>query len=369
MARRSARKDRIWADKKRSVPIRSFRADLRAIFPRAIFSAYLRTMFLNVSGIGKKLADKWVLKDINFSQERFRKIAIAGETGSGKSTLLKIIAGLEHPDAGIAFFEGKKIISPLDTLIPGHPGIAYLSQHFELRNNYRVEELLEYANQLSDAEANTLFAVCRIDHLLKRKVDQLSGGEKQRIALARLLVGSPKLLLLDEPFSNMDPVHKDILKSVLHAIGERLQITCILTSHDPLDTLSWADEIIVMKAGKIIQQNIPSAIYYHPSNEYVAGLFGSYNLLSAAQMKMVEGAEHLVSDGKKTFIRPEQLIITASDTSRTIIREENFQGMFTLLEIADGSTTILVKTTGKQFKKGAQVEIRPAQEYQFHQLP
>jgi ABC-type sugar transport system ATPase subunit len=326
-------------------------------------------MFLKISGIGKKQSDQWVLKNINFSQERSRKIAVAGETGSGKSTLLKIIAGLVHPDAGMAFFEDKKITGPLDTLIPGHPGIAYLSQHFELRNNYRVEELLEYANQLSDAEAATLFAVCRIDHLLKRKVDQLSGGEKQRIALARLLVGSPKLLLLDEPFSNMDPIHKNMLKSVLHAIAEQLQITCILTSHDPMDTLSWADEIIVMKSGHIVQHGIPKEIYYHPADEYAAGLFGSYNLLPAEQMKLVHQAEQFTGGKLRTFIRPEQIEVAPAHSSPNIVRGQNFWGMFTLLEVSAGEGSLLVKTTGDRFKTGDQVELGLAPGYEFHQLP
>jgi iron(III) transport system ATP-binding protein len=98
-----------------------------------------------------------------------------------------------------------------------------------------------------------------------------------------LLIKSPEMLILDEPFSNLDPIHTDILKAVLEDITERLQITCMLTSHDPHDTLSWADEIIVMKEGKIIQQGTPETIYQQPVNEYVAGMFGRYNLLNPKQ--------------------------------------------------------------------------------------
>lgn len=301
-----------------------------------------------------------VLTGIDFIQQRFQKIAIAGETGSGKSTLLKIIAGLEQPDTGKILFEGKKVTGPLDTLIPGHPGIAYLSQHFELRSNYRVEELLEYANQLSEPEAQKLFAVCRISHLLKRKVEQVSGGEKQRIALARLLVGSPKLLLLDEPFSNLDPGHKRMLTSVLKDIGERLQITCILTSHDPMDTLSWAGEILVMQNGRIIQKGSPLEIYYHPSNEYIAGLFGSYNLIDTNEAFLFPGMEKKNLGIPPYFIRPEQFTINLSPQENTVkgkVEDTSFWGSFFEITVRIGEKKIIVKSADNGFTKGDDIYI------------
>ncbi|HEY0610611.1 MAG TPA: ATP-binding cassette domain-containing protein, partial [Chitinophaga sp.] len=159
---------------------------------------------LNVSAISKQQDGAFILKDISFEQRRFQHIAIAGETGSGKSTLLKVIGGLAQPDSGQVTFEGGRVKGPNEVLIPGHPGVAYLSQYFELRHNYWVEEILSYANKLTDEEAQNIYEICQIDHLFRRRTDQLSGGEKQRIALARLLTTSPRLLLLDEPFSNLD---------------------------------------------------------------------------------------------------------------------------------------------------------------------
>ena len=145
-----------------------------------------------------------MVDDISFSQKAFQKIAIAGETGSGKSSMLKMIAGLLQPDQGMIYFNDKHVLGPDFKLIPGHPDIAYLSQHFELRNSYRVEELLSYANKLSEEMANAIFEVCMISHLVKRRTDQLSGGERQRIAIARALIRTPKLLLLDEATSALD---------------------------------------------------------------------------------------------------------------------------------------------------------------------
>jgi ABC-type sugar transport system ATPase subunit len=266
---------------------------------------------LDVSGIRKWEGEQEVLKGVSFTQKEFQKIAIVGESGSGKSTLLKIIAGLTQLDAGEVLFENERVKGPLERLLPGQPGIAYLSQHFELRNHYRMEEILSYANTLTDEEADTLYEVCGIHHLLKRKNDQLSGGEKQRIALARLLITVPRLLILDEPFSNLDPSHKNTLKSVIHEIGEKLKITCLLVSHDPMDTLAWAEEIIIMKDGNILQQGSPEQVYRQPVNEYAAGLFGSYNLITPAGAKDFAGVKGVSTKGKSMYIRPERFKIVA----------------------------------------------------------
>ena len=221
------------------------------------------------------------LQNISFTLGKNQRLAIAGETGSGKSTLLKMIAGLATIPAGphnVVFFEGIRVSGPLERLIPGQPGIAYLSQHFELWHNYRVAEVLEYNNDLEPADAQQLFQLCHIDHLLGRRTDQLSGGERQRIALARLLVRPPRLLLLDEPFSNLDMIHKRTLKQVIQNIAQRFDIALILVSHDPYDTLTWADKLLVLKDGRIVQQGSPREVYANPADEYVAGLLGDYTL-------------------------------------------------------------------------------------------
>jgi iron(III) transport system ATP-binding protein len=309
---------------------------------------------LTVSGISKKDERGFELKNIGFTQQKFQKIAIAGETGSGKSTLLKIIAGLAEADAGQVLFEQKKILGPADKLIPGHPGIVYLSQHFELPNNLRVEQVLEYANLLSDEAATALYEVCQISHLLKRRTNQLSGGEKQRIALAKLLISSPRLLLLDEPFSNTDMVHKKLLKSIIRDIGAKLKITCIMVSHDPLDTLSWADEILVMKDGQVIQQGTPQQIYKQPASEYIAGLFGTYNLLSHSVAKIFTDSLASGKHSKKLFIRPEDIILsmTAGEGVEATVKEILFYGSYYETEVLIGKNKITVRTPGSTLSKG-----------------
>ncbi|HRN54941.1 MAG TPA: ABC transporter ATP-binding protein [Agriterribacter sp.] len=303
---------------------------------------------LEVSAISKRKGNELIVRDIDFTQQHWQKIAIAGASGSGKSTLLKIIAGLIQADAGEVWFENKKVKGPHEKLIAGHPEIAYLSQQFELRNNYRVEEVLDYASTLLPGQAGALYEICRISHLLKRRTDELSGGEQQRIALARLLTASPKLLLLDEPFSNLDLIHKNILKSVIKDIGERLNITCTLVSHDPGDTLPWADEIFIMKEGQIIQKGSPTEIYRHPVSEYAAALFGKFNMLSHQQAKVLFGLAVAGKDEKNMIIRPEYFKIV-EEGQRSLKGKVNavyFFGSYYETEIMLSENKITVKTEG-----------------------
>lgn len=305
--------------------------------------------FLRVSAIEKKEENNYVLKNISFEQLPLQNIAIAGTTGSGKTTLLKIIGGLVQPTSGEVLFEGERVKGPDEKLLPGHPKIGYLSQHFELRNHYRVKEILEMSNQFPEHDAQLIYEVCRIDHLLNRWTHQLSGGEKQRIALAKTLVSSPKLLLLDEPYSNLDAIHKNVLKSVINDIDEHLKITAVLVSHDPADVLSWADEIIVLKQGSILQKGTPEEIYRKPVDDYAAALFGKFNLLSKdlAQLFGITTTEN-----GYFFARPEDFQI-ADETPAAIeavINKVNFLGSFYQVELSVKGNTITINTNRKYNK-------------------
>jgi ABC-type glutathione transport system ATPase component len=317
-------------------------------------------ILLKVASVSRLTDGALVLQDISFSQRRLQKIAIAGETGSGKTTLLKIIAGLAQADGGEVLFENEKVNGPDDQLVPGHPAIAFLSQHFELPKFLRVEQVLTYANILSDQQANRIFEVCQIDHLTKRKTDQLSGGEKQRIAIARLLISVPKLLLLDEPFSHLDMVHKSTLKVVINDICKKLKITCILVSHDPQDTLAWADKIIVMKDGKIVQKGTPEEIYFCPVNEYAAGLFGNYTLLEPALRKMFSNGKKIDSkDKRKMIVRPEGFRITTKSTRsvRGKVTDVRFLGSHYEIEVECKKNIVTAKATSGDLSEGDTVHV------------
>ncbi|RXK58921.1 ABC transporter ATP-binding protein [Lacibacter luteus] len=308
---------------------------------------------LEVRNVFKKEGETDAVNGISFVQKPFEKIGIAGETGSGKTTLLKMIAGFVQPDAGEMYFKGQKVLGPFDQLIPGHPGIGYLSQHFELRNNYWVNDFLEMANKLSEEEASRIFSVCEIDHLLRRRTHQLSGGEKQRIALARLLITSPSLLILDEPFSNLDVMHKATMKRVVEEAGKQFNTSFILVSHDPADLLSWADTIFLMQAGKIIQQGSAAEVYLNPVNEYAAGLLGEYSSVDAALFKKE-------SDRSELLLRPHQLQLTTKtdDAVEAIVEMVNYRGSHSVLQLAVNKERLFLVQVGISVQKGDTVYVK-----------
>lgn len=308
--------------------------------------------FLSVNKVSKKLGKSFVVKDITFEQRLQQRIAIAGETGSGKSTLLKMIAGLIQVDKGEIQYENEKVKGPEERLIPGHEQIAYLSQLIELQKSLRVEQVLDYANVLSDKQASKIFKLCKINHLLKRRTDELSGGERQRIALARELIRQPRLLLLDEPFSNLDMIHKTILQTVIEDVTTALNINCILVSHDPNDTLSWADILLVMRKGKLVQQGTAASIYAKPIDEYVAGLFGKYMPLKPSQVKALGGGRR----AKTYYARPEEFIVSTKKggIKARVLRTVYYGGYNELGLIAQGFK-YAVCIPDKKYEAGTEV--------------
>jgi iron(III) transport system ATP-binding protein len=230
---------------------------------------------LVVAHVLKVEQERTVLMELDFSMQQGEKIGLMGETGSGKTTLLKIIAGLLQPTSGNVYFQQSRVKGPDEVLLPGHPKIGYLSQHFELLNNYFVHEILDMHAKIDEAEALHIYHLCKIDHLLKRRTNELSGGERQRIALAKTLIGNPSLLLLDEPFSNLDGINKEIIHGVVDQLFHEKNLSCIMVSHHPNEILPWADRLMILKEGAVVQFDQPGTIQQKPLNTYIATIIGS----------------------------------------------------------------------------------------------
>lgn len=271
-----------------------------------------------------------------------------------------------QPDAGSIELNSTIIKGPLEQLIPGNKGIAYLSQHFELRNNYVVKDLLDVFNKVDDVKANNIYKACDIIHLLDRRTNELSGGEKQRICIAIALAEDPVILLLDEPFSNADNLHKLKLKEVISEINELLQITIIVVSHEATDLLSWVDELIVLDKGKLIQKGTVNEVYYKPCNTLVAGLLGEYNLITKGSF-FWNAYLHIQTKTNKIIIRPNQLKFTrpSLDSVKGEVMAYAFNGHYGLCSILVGEEMIIVSVLGDTYKKGQTVMICPVENFQY----
>jgi ABC-type sugar transport system ATPase subunit len=312
---------------------------------------------LQVKELGRQAPEGMVsVRNVSFAQQPLEKLAIAGETGCGKSTLLKMIGGFVQPSSGSVWLGPQRVKGPEEQLIAGHKSIAYLSQHFELRNNYRVHEVLAYSDLLTPQEIAELSAVCRIEHLLQRRTTELSGGEKQRVALAKLLTTQPQLLLLDEPFSNLDLGHKSLIQSVITDVSDRLATTCLMVSHDAADILSWADTLLVMKDGEIVQRGTPEQVYYQPANEYCATLLGPYNKVPAAEWAHAWPA---ATDAQHLMIRPEhlQLAEAGQPTVAGTVQASRFHGTHHTSDILVNGQGLLVNTGQQRWAVGDAVQL------------
>jgi len=318
------------------------------------------SVLLEVDEVSKSILHNTAVRSLSFKQLVGEKLAIAGETGSGKTTLLKMISGLVQPDSGKILLQGERVLGPLEKLIPGHSRIAYLSQFFELRNNYWVREILEYANELTQKEAKELYDVCQISNLVNRRTDQLSGGERQRIALARLLSTSPSLLVLDEPFSHLDALHKATIKEVIRDIGKQLSISCILVSHDSTDLLSWADKILVMKDGSLLQVDNPESIYRTPINEYTAGLFGEYMVLNDQNAKALFASMDSNKQKMNFLLRPDELQICDESQSKLCadIIDIQFRGSYYALKVIVNQQSLIIHAFRNALVLGEKVFIK-----------
>ncbi|MGY3089597.1 ABC-type Fe3+/spermidine/putrescine transport system ATPase subunit [Hymenobacter sp. UYAg731] len=293
------------------------------------------------------------LQPISFTQKQGQKLALAGESGAGKSTLLQMVAGLIQPSTGVVQANGSRVRGPQDVLVPGHPGVAYLSQKSDLPQFLRVEQVLRYANKRPDAEAQAVYGLCRIAHLMLRRTDQLSGGEQQRVALARLLLGAPQLLLLDEPFSNLDRTHKRLLQGIIEELGTRLGITCLLVSHDAADVLGWADKILVLHRGRLVQQGTPQQLYHQPVDEATAALFGDYNLVHGADRRALLPGRRFKKD-TALLVRPEQLQLRPAAGSGAVgtVRAVRFLGSYSEVEVALVAQNVRVRMDTTSLRPG-----------------
>ena len=240
---------------------------------------------LQVQNISFAYDSKTVISEVSFRLEKGTNVAIIGESGCGKSTLLKLIYGLYDLNEGEIFWKETPVLGPKFNLIPGMEQMKYLAQDFDLMPYITVAEnvgkfLSNIYPEQKKQRIQELLEMVEMTEFANIKAKYLSGGQQQRVALARVLAVEPEVLLLDEPFSNIDSFRKGALRRNLFSYLKNKGITCIIATHDSIDALSFSDETIVMKDGEIIKHDASPKIYLKPESKYVASLYGEVNEIS-----------------------------------------------------------------------------------------
>lgn len=280
-------------------------------------------IMLSVNNIVFSYTKEPIIRQVDFELEAGKNLAVIGESGCGKSTLLKLIYGLYDLDQGHIFWNEVEVLGPKFNLIPGMDSMKYLAQDFDLMPFITVAENVgKYLSNIyqdkKKARISELLEIVEMTEFANVKAKNLSGGQMQRVAIARVLALEPELLLLDEPFSHIDNFRKNSLRRKLFAYLKEKQITCIVATHDSTDVLSFADEVLVMKQGKITESGTPKQIYETPSDRYVASLFGDVN-----EMKI---------DGQLQLIYPHEFNITEHSDIEVTVQNSYFRGSHYLIE-------------------------------------
>ena len=271
-------------------------------------------MFLKVKDLKKYYNQKEpLIKNLNFSVNKGDIISFIGESGSGKTTFLKCLAGLEKINSGSIELNGNILNNENSFVEPNKRKIGFVFQDYPLFPHLNVLENISINLEKNFfSKIDYILDLTNLKHLKKRFPDQLSGGEQQRVCLARALVREPELLLLDEPFSNLDSNIKASIQEEIHKIIKETKTTTILVTHDISDTFNISDKILIFKAGILQQYDNPVSMYCNPVNCYCAKILGDLNQINI---------------NKKTFyLRPEKIRLSEKSKFSGTVEKSLFSG-------------------------------------------
>ncbi len=260
---------------------------------------------LECVGLSKSLGDKIVLNNLDVSVAPGEVVALVGASGSGKSTLLRAIAGLLSPDQGAIRIEGGTVWSPRGEVAAENRNVGLVFQDYALWPHMSVRQNLSFGLEVRGLKR--LEIDHRIDHALRitqlkpfadRRPSQLSGGQQQRVAIARCLAMRPRLLLLDEPLSNLDAALRDDLRSEMMRLVRSEGMTAVYVTHDQVEAMAVSDRLAVMDRGEIVQLAAPEEVYTRPINSFVARFLGGFSLINGTV-----SSDRFAVDGSGTSLR------------------------------------------------------------------
>ena len=304
-------------------------------------------MYLSLKNISKKYKDKEILKNITFDIKEGELVCILGPSGCGKTTLLNIIGGFVSDYSGDVFLSDENI----NNIPPEKREIATVFQSYGLFTHKNVIDnvsyglkLLKIDKNMREKRARDMLEKVGLAGYEKKKIKELSGGEQQRVAIARSMVLNPKLLLLDEPLSNLDVHLRDVMRKEIKRIQKQFGVTMIIVTHDQEDAFKLADRVIVINEGHIEQIGTPEELYKAPKNNFISSFIGENNIID----------ENLT-------IRPEEISIKLDSSGEGKVVDVTYLGATVeyLVETSDGNTLkVLTMSTAERFNNGDKVSIQ-----------
>ena len=334
--------------------------------------------FLSVSGLSKRFGGHAAVRDVSFTLRRGEMLALLGPSGSGKTTTLRLLGGFEAPDAGQVVVDGADVTQ----LPPAERGFGVVFQHYALFPHLDVAENVgfglesrsvpgaERASQVRDG-----LSLVDLGGFERRRIHELSGGQQQRVALARALVLRPRVLLLDEPLSNLDPALRERTRRELRQLIRRTATTTLLVTHEQEDAFDLADRVAVLERGSVAQVGTPDELYHRPANAFVAGFIGrSVELkgeltgreslrVAGAELPMPVNSTAAAAAGPVTVVaRPEAFrpALGSEPAIEAAVVERRFAGAASLFLLETGSGETIEVLADAGWAPGDRLRLAPS---------
>jgi ABC-type sulfate/molybdate transport systems ATPase subunit len=296
--------------------------------------------------------------------------AIVGESGSGKTTLLNLLYGLLQPDSGEVFFKEERILKREEKLQPAHEAMRLVTQNNQdmdlfasvwdsVRSGLRAEELDGDTETKKITESLNMLDIFQ---LKEQPFGKLSGGEKQRVTIAKALISRPEVLLLDEPFNQVDATYREGLQHDIRYIVKEWGVTVVLVSHDPAEILSMADELIVLKEGEIVENGSPEDLYNSPKLLYTAQILASGSQLTSEEAKKCG----IKTKRGTVIIYSEHVKIGIGFGNKWIVKQVLFKGFFEELIIERDGVILRVTNYAKgKYPRGSKINVSIDDYFEF----
>ena len=318
---------------------------------------------MNIQNVTKAFGDNVVLREFNATFRDGEFITLLGPSGCGKTTMLRIIAGFEKPTAGEVFIDGTLVSGGKTFVPPEKRGIGMVFQSYAVWPHMNVFDNVAYPLTIRHvpkaevkASVERVLGIVHLSQYAERFPSQLSGGQQQRVALARALVAEPKLLLLDEPLSNLDAKLRESMRFEIKEIQRKLGITVVYVTHDQTEAMTMSDRIFLINRGEIQQCGTPQEIYNSPVNQFVADFLGKVDFFKGEVKDgrivfPAMGGQSIPYAGPRTgavdvAIRPENLFFTESGVLQGVLETQYYLGDVDDCRVRVGDTVVRVITNG-----------------------